>query len=240
MLRDIIGKRRAAPAASPSKGYSPVVDSQPLYQPFAESHPSAMESYEPEPECNMLSSDVEICGSLSFSSDLIFDGRMEGDIISGGCLTLGENAVVKGVIRSEVLVVYGRVEGDICVKGRCDLRSTSSIYGNITSTLLTMEPGASFFGEGAVGTFEMASAEEEAPVSYEEEAPAMELVEEPIAMQEPAPAPHMELVTNEEVEEETSDFLLDTPAEEMEEAPKRANVRLSDVLAEIKPLAKAA
>lgn len=239
MLRDIIGKRRPAPTPAPASSYSQPVEHQPLYQPLAEAHPATMDTYAEEPECNILSSDVEIRGTLSFTSDLIFDGVMEGDIISGGCLTLGENAVVRGVIQSEVLVVFGRVEGDISVRGRCELRSTSSIYGNITGSLLTIEPGASYYGECAVGNFEMTAAAAAAPASYQEASPAMEYVEEPVTA--PAPAPAMELVSSQEiVEEETSDFLLDAPVEEAEEAPKRSNVRLSDVLAEIKPLAKAA
>ena len=46
---------------------------------------------------NILSSDVEIKGSLKFSNDLIIDGRIEGEVTSDGSLTVGENALVIGV-----------------------------------------------------------------------------------------------------------------------------------------------
>ncbi len=239
MLRDIIGKRRAVPGSGSTSHYSQPVEPQALYSPLAEAHPQTTQSYEPETECNILTSDVEINGTLSFTNDLIFDGQLEGEIISGGCLTLGENALVKGVIQTQELVVYGRVEGDISVKGRCHLRNTSTVYGNITGSLLSMEPGASFFGEIAVGDFETiahtAPAEMETLVPHvaKEAAPMMELVEAPAAEPEPA---LMETTSTEE-EEESPDFLLDSPAEE---APKRTAVKLTDVLAEIQPLSKAA
>ena len=50
---------------------------------------------------NVLSSDVEIKGSIKFSQDLIIDGRIEGEVISDGNLTIGENADIKGEIRTK-------------------------------------------------------------------------------------------------------------------------------------------
>ena len=45
---------------------------------------------------NILSSDVEIKGSIKFSNDLIIDGKIDGEVTSDGSLTVGENAGVHG------------------------------------------------------------------------------------------------------------------------------------------------
>ena len=80
---------------------------------------------------NVLSSDVEIKGTIKFSKDLIIDGRIEGEVISDGSLTVGENATVKGNIRTKSVVVFGKVDGNITVKEQCDLKSSAEIVGDI-------------------------------------------------------------------------------------------------------------
>ena len=49
---------------------------------------------------NTLSKDVEIKGSIKFTNELIIDGKIEGEIISDGNLTVGENAEIKGEIKT--------------------------------------------------------------------------------------------------------------------------------------------
>jgi len=54
---------------------------------------------------NVLNSDVEVKGTLKFSGELTFDGKLEGDINSDGTLQLGDNAVVKGNINAGSVVI---------------------------------------------------------------------------------------------------------------------------------------
>jgi len=49
---------------------------------------------------NVLANDVEIKGSIKFSHDLIIDGKIEGEVQSDGALTVGENALIKGEIKT--------------------------------------------------------------------------------------------------------------------------------------------
>jgi len=49
---------------------------------------------------NILSSDVEIKGKVNFTNDLVVDGRIEGEVISDGSLTIGENARIKAEIKT--------------------------------------------------------------------------------------------------------------------------------------------
>ncbi|MEM6910034.1 MAG: polymer-forming cytoskeletal protein [Verrucomicrobiota bacterium] len=100
---------------------------------------------------NILSSDVEIKGSLKFSNDLVIDGVIEGEIISDGNLTVGENADVKGEIKVKSVSVFGKVEGNVTVTDRCELKSNSELNGDVQASVLSIEEGAAFTGRSTVG-----------------------------------------------------------------------------------------
>ena len=101
---------------------------------------------------NILSSDVEIHGSLKFSHDLIIDGKIDGDVTSDGTLTIGENARMKGKVQTKSVTIFGKVEGNITVTDRCELKSNAELLGDIQAGTLSIEEGATFMGTSTVGT----------------------------------------------------------------------------------------
>ena len=100
---------------------------------------------------NILSSDVEIKGSLKFSNDLIIDGRIEGEVTSDGSLTVGENALIQGEIKTKSVTIFGKVKGNITVAERCELKSNAVLEGDIAAGTLSIEEGATFMGQSSVG-----------------------------------------------------------------------------------------
>lgn len=112
---------------------------------------------------NILSSDVEIKGSLKFSNDLIIDGRIEGEVTSDGSLTVGENAFVQGEIRTKSVVLFGRVQGNITVTERCELKSSAVLEGDVIAGTLSIEEGATFMGKSTVGKGAVAAAQKSKP-----------------------------------------------------------------------------
>ncbi len=108
---------------------------------------------------NILASDVKIKGSLTFNDELILDGSIEGEVVSdGGHLTIGENASIKGEVRTRGVVVYGKVDGNLTVTERCELKADAEIVGDIKAGTLSIEEGAAFMGQSAVGSAAVASA----------------------------------------------------------------------------------
>lgn len=99
---------------------------------------------------NHLSTHVEIKGSLTFSQELLLEGRVEGDVSSTASFTISEKAFVKGTINTRSVVVCGHVEGNITVQERCQVKSTATILGNITAATLSIEAGAIFCGHSQV------------------------------------------------------------------------------------------
>lgn len=100
---------------------------------------------------NVLSSGIEINGSIRFSNDMIIDGKIEGEIHSDkGRVTIGENAQIKGDITAGDVKVFGKVEGKITSE-RCELKSKSRLDGDIKTKNLSMEEGASLSGRTEIG-----------------------------------------------------------------------------------------
>lgn len=99
---------------------------------------------------NHLSSDVEITGTLTFKKDLVFDGKMNGEITSDAALTLGANAQVEGEILTQSVVIRGSVKGNVTVEDRCELRGTAQLIGDLKAARLVMEETATLVGRTEV------------------------------------------------------------------------------------------
>lgn len=110
---------------------------------------------------NVLSSDVEIKGTVKFQHDLIVDGKIEGDIQSTGNLTVGENARLKAEIKTATIVIYGKVHGNMTATDRVELKSSAEVIGDIKAKTLTIEAGAIFVGKSTVGAPSQAASEPE-------------------------------------------------------------------------------
>jgi cytoskeletal protein CcmA (bactofilin family) len=111
---------------------------------------------------DILSSDVEIKGSIKFQKELLIDGKVEGEINSDGVLTIGENADIRGEIKTKSITVYGKVQGNITVGERCELKSKCTLQGDLKAARLVIEEGATFIGKSEV-TSGMAASKPAAP-----------------------------------------------------------------------------
>src|SRR6266404_5310458 len=99
---------------------------------------------------DILSSDVEIKGSIKFQKELLIDGKVEGEINSDGVLTIGENADIRGEIKTKSITVYGKVQGNITVAERCELKAKCTLQGDLKAARLVIEEGATFIGKSEV------------------------------------------------------------------------------------------
>lgn len=138
------------PAPAPSQSYEPAAPATAPVQAAAAA--SAAPQRPVGPSRNVLSSDVEIKGTVKFTNDLVVDGRIEGEIQSDGNLTVGENARLKAEIKTGTVVVYGKVHGNIIANEKVELKATAEVVGDIKAKVLSIEPGAIFVGKSNVGT----------------------------------------------------------------------------------------
>ncbi|MGC1323811.1 MAG: polymer-forming cytoskeletal protein [Candidatus Udaeobacter sp.] len=100
----------------------------------------------------LLSRGVSIKGSVKFLNELLLEGEVEGTIVSTGTLTIGEQARVRGEIRTKSVNVRGTVEGNIFVTERCELHANCTVRGDIEAPRLVVSENATFLGSAKVGT----------------------------------------------------------------------------------------
>ncbi len=99
---------------------------------------------------NVLSADVDIKGTIKFDSELICDGKIEGEIISDGVLVIGKNAIVRGEVMTKAVTVHGTVLGNITVSEKAELKASAQLTGDLTASRIVIEEGASFTGKSEV------------------------------------------------------------------------------------------
>ena len=157
MFKKVIGQdnsdsHRNAPSHPESRHPEPLATpvQPPSYGSQQPAPPAARTS--PAATRNVLSSDVEIKGTVKFTSDLVVDGKIEGEINSDGNLTVGENARIKAEIKTATIIVYGKVHGNLTATDRVELKSSAEVVGDIKAKTLSIEAGAIFVGKSTVGT----------------------------------------------------------------------------------------
>jgi cytoskeletal protein CcmA (bactofilin family) len=99
---------------------------------------------------NVLTSDVEIKGSLRFTGEMTFEGKLEGEIQSDGVLNLGDSAVINGNINAQSVVVRGKINGNIIAKEKIDIKAKTEMFGDIRAARLAIEEGVTFVGKTEV------------------------------------------------------------------------------------------
>lgn len=99
---------------------------------------------------NRLSSDVSINGNITFNTELVIDGKVEGNITSEGKLTVGIHGEVVGDIQVASVTIQGSVEGDIVATDRCALHAGASLQGDVESPRLAVDESASFTGSATI------------------------------------------------------------------------------------------
>jgi cytoskeletal protein CcmA (bactofilin family) len=99
---------------------------------------------------NILSSDVELKGTLRFTGELTFDGKLEGDINSEGVLNLGDNAVVKGTVEVGSVVARGKIIGNLIAKDKIEIKAKTELFGDLRASKLVIEEGVTFVGKSEV------------------------------------------------------------------------------------------
>ena len=155
MFKKVIGQdnsesQRSAPSLPEIRHPEPV--SAPAPPSYGSQQPVAASRTAPAATRNVLSTDVEIKGTVKFTNDLVVDGKIEGEINSDGNLTVGENARIKAEIKTNTVIVYGKVHGNLTATDRVELKSSAEVVGDIKAKTLSIEAGAIFVGKSTVGT----------------------------------------------------------------------------------------
>lgn len=86
-------------------------------------------------------------GELRFAGTVRIDGHLEGKLVYGEVLIIGERGEVKAEIAVGSVEVSGQVEGSITARQRVELRRGSRVAGRIRTPCLVISDGAVFDGK---------------------------------------------------------------------------------------------
>jgi cytoskeletal protein CcmA (bactofilin family) len=99
---------------------------------------------------SLISSDVEITGTIRSTGSVRVDGKLDGEINCGGDAVIGKTATIKGNLAVNSAIVEGTIHGNITAKDRIELKSSARVTGDIKSKRLSVEDGVTFIGRSEV------------------------------------------------------------------------------------------
>lgn len=94
------------------------------------------------PSVNLLSSESEIKGDIIIKGDFRFDGKLIGNIICSGKLTIGSTAQIEGEISSTNIEISGKINGKITTKELTIFKDTAFFNGFLSTTKMLVEVGS--------------------------------------------------------------------------------------------------
>ena len=106
---------------------------------------------------------MEIKGTLKFTGELTFEGKLEGDIQADGTLHLGESAVVAGDINATSVNVRGKVNGNITAREKVEIKTKGEVFGDVKASRLSVEEGVTMVGRTEVNPNKVAPSSKGAP-----------------------------------------------------------------------------
>jgi len=99
---------------------------------------------------NSLSSivgpDLYLDGNITIKGNLLIYGKVKGNIMCDGVLTMSKGSEVIGNIKTLSADISGTIKGDIESRHKVSLSSTAILTGNLLAAILVIEDGASFNG----------------------------------------------------------------------------------------------
>lgn len=86
-------------------------------------------------------------GRYETDQDLRIEGRISGEVVCRGLLTIERDATARAKIQAHDAEIRGRIEGDIVCTGRLLLTSTAVVTGTMVAGALVVEEGATLSGK---------------------------------------------------------------------------------------------
>lgn len=99
---------------------------------------------------SIIAADVEITGTIKCGSSLRIEGKLDGELNCSADASIGKDAVVKGNLTVNSIVIEGNIQGNIIAKDKIDMKATARVTGDIKAKRLAVEDGVSFVGHSEV------------------------------------------------------------------------------------------
>ena len=100
-------------------------------------------------ELTLIATDAELVGDITFSSQLVVNGKLRGSISAeefGASMTVSPGGQVIGDIRAPAVLIHGRVDGTVFALEHLEIAEGAVVQGDLHYNVLQMHMGASVQG----------------------------------------------------------------------------------------------
>ena len=98
-------------------------------------------------ETTVVASGSRVQGEISGATDVLIDGQVEGQLVLGSSVVVGEGGEVLGQIQAKRVKIGGRVRGDIRASERIEVLASGRIEGDVSAPRVAINAGAFFKGK---------------------------------------------------------------------------------------------
>ncbi len=98
----------------------------------------------------VIGASVKVDGDFTSEGNVLVQGIVNGSLKTTGDLRIEEGAKVKADVEAANAIVSGSIKGNVTVQSNLELGASASIEGDITTKVLSIEPGAVLHGHCAV------------------------------------------------------------------------------------------
>ena len=95
----------------------------------------------------MVAAGSRVHGEISGATDVLIDGQVEGQLVLGSSVVVGEAGEVQGKIQARRVKVGGKVRGDIQASERIEVLASGRIEGDVSAPRVAINAGAFFKGK---------------------------------------------------------------------------------------------
>lgn len=95
--------------------------------------------------------DAVFKGELQFEKGVQLLGRMEGAVLSGGHLVIGEGAKLLGDAKAGTIRLDGEVKGNLVASSKVSLSASAKLEGDLQTARLEVAEGAVLVGRCQIG-----------------------------------------------------------------------------------------
>lgn len=94
-----------------------------------------------------IASGTKVVGQISGNTELVIDGRVEGEIALESRVMVGASGHIKGEVQARSVQVGGRVNGNVRGLERVEVLSSGGLEGDVVSPRVVIAEGAFFKGK---------------------------------------------------------------------------------------------
>ena len=98
-------------------------------------------------QTTVVAAGSRVQGEISGATDVLIDGQVEGQLVLGSSVVVGEAGEVNGQIQAKRVKVGGTVKGDIRASERIEVQASGRIEGDVIAPRVAIHAGAFFKGK---------------------------------------------------------------------------------------------